>query len=174
MPMGLTFSVGNPSDAFIPDYAERVRLRLAKAFGSAVVLDSPEEPYSSDEVGWGGWGRLQEAAADAVGADRLPHLLSMEAWNGCYVPVATTPTEFPIPGDSAPLKIGSLPALIAELEAVGAALGLPTDDAGLRELAAEHLDDEPEDGEMDYVTYAELLRAAHVAQSRRQVLWVVK
>ncbi len=169
--MGLTFSVGNPSDAFIPDYAKRVRSRLANAFGAAVVLDSPEKPYSSDEVGWGGWARLQEAAADAVGADLLPHLLSMEAWNGCYVPAATAPTEFPIPGNSAPLKVGSLPALVAELEAVGSAMGLPTDDASLQELAAEHADDEPDDGEMDYQTYAELLRAAHVAQNRRQVLW---
>ena len=172
--MGLSFSVGNPSDAFIPDYDQRVRSRLADAFGPAVILDSPEELYSSDEVGWGGWARLQEAAADAVGADRLPHLLSMEAWNGCYVPAATEPTEFAIAGNSAPLKVGSLPALIAELEAVGAAMGLPTDDAGLRELAAEHADDEPDDGEMDYQTYAELLRAALLARSRRQVLWVVK
>jgi hypothetical protein len=172
--MGLAFSVGNPTDAFIPDYAERVRVRLAKAFGPAVVLDSPEKPYSSDECGWGGWARLQEAAADAVGADRLPHLFSMEAWNGCYVPAATEPTEFAIKGNSAPLKVGSLPALVAELEAVGAAMGLPTDDAGLRELAAEHADDEPDDGEMDFQVYAELFRAALVAQRRRQVLWVVK
>ena len=172
--MGLVFSVGKPSDAFLPVYAERVRSRLAAAFGAAIVLDSPEEPYSSDEVGWGGWARLQEAAAEAVGADRLPHLLSMEAWNGCYVPVATEPTGFPIPGNSAPLKVGSLPALVAELEAVGVAMGLPTDHAGLRDLAAQHADDEPDDGEMDYQTYAELFRAALVAQARRQALWVVK
>src|SRR5581483_1622276 len=82
--MGLAFGVGNPSDAFVPDYAERVRSRLAKAFGAAVVLDSAEKAYRSDECGWGGWARLQEAAANAVGADRVPHLLSMEAWNGCY------------------------------------------------------------------------------------------
>ena len=172
--MGLDFSVGNPSAVFIADYAERVRLRLARAFGSAVVLDSPEEPYRSEEVGWGGWGRLQESAIDAVGADRLPHLLSMEAWNGCYVPAATEPTAFAIKGSSAPLKVGSLPAVLAELEAVGAAMGLPTDDAGLRDLAADHADDEPEEGEMDFQTYAELFRAALVARSRRQVLWVVK
>ena len=172
--MGLTFSVGNPSAAFTQGYASRVRSRLAKAFGPAVVLDSAEEPYESDEVAWGGWARLQAAAADAVGADRLPHLLSMEAWNGCYVPVATEPTEFPIAGNSAPLKVASLLALFAELEAVGSALGLRTDDAGLRQLAVEHEDDEPDDGEMDYQTYAELLRAALVAKHRRQVLWVVK
>lgn len=172
--MGLVFSVGNPSDAFMPDYAKRVQSQLAKLFGLTIVLDSSEEAYSSDEVGWGGWVRLQEAAAEAVGADQLPHLLSMEAWNGCYVPAKTKPTKFSIPGNSAPLKVGSLPALIAELNAVGAAMGLPTDEAGLRELAAKHEDDEPDHSEMDYQTYAELLRAALIAQSRRQVLWVVK
>lgn len=172
--MGLTFCVGNPADAFVPDYAERVRARLVKAFGRGVVLDGTEEPYFSEEVGWGGWGRLQEAATAAVGAERLPHLLSMEAWNGCFVPVATAPTAFAIAGNSAPLKVGSLPALVNELEAVGAALGLPTNDAGLRALADEHLDDDPIDGEMDYQTFAELLLAAHIATRRKQVLWVVK
>jgi hypothetical protein len=86
--MGLTFSVGNPADTFTPEYAERVRARLAKAFGPTVVRESSERPYQSDEVGWGGWARLQEAAASAVGPGRVPHLLSMEAWNGCYVPAA--------------------------------------------------------------------------------------
>jgi hypothetical protein len=52
-------------------------------------------------------------------------------------------------------------------------MGLPTHEAGLRGLAVEHADDEPDDGEMDYQTYAELLRAAHVVR-RRQALWVVK
>jgi hypothetical protein len=172
--MALIFSVGNPSDAFFPDYAERVRTRLAAAFGRSVILDSPEPPLSSDEVGWGGWARLQEAAAAAIGAERVPHLLSMEAWNGCYVPATTAPTDLPIAGNSAALAVGSLPALVAELEMIGAALRLPTDDAGLRELAAEHIDDEPDDGEMDYLTYAELFRMAYAAVRRRQVLWVVK
>lgn len=172
--MGLVFRVGNPIDALTPEYAEKVRSRLTTAFGPAVVRDSPEEPYSSDECGWGGWARLQEATAELIGADRSKHLMLMEAWNGCYVPAATEPVEFVIEGNSAPLKVGSLPALVAELESVGTALGLLIDDTGLRELAAEHADDEPDDGEMDYQTYAELLRAALIAQRRHQVLWVVK
>jgi hypothetical protein len=172
--VGLSFSVGSPSDVFIPDYAERVRSLLVTVFGPGVALGSPEEAYSSDEVGWGGWARLQAAAADTVGADRVPHLLSMEAWNGCYVPAPTEPTAFLIPGNSAPLAVGSLPALVGELEAVGAALGLPTDDNGLRDLSAVHADDDPDEGHVDFQTYAELLLAAHVAERRRQVLWVVK
>jgi len=172
--MGLVFSVGNPTDVLTPEYAEQVRSRLTKALGPTVVLDSREEPYSSDECGWGGWVRLQEAAAETIETDRLQHLLSMEAWNGCYVPAAIEPAEFAIEGNSTPLKVGSLPALVAELESVGVALGLPINDDGLRKLAAEHADDEPDDGEMDYQTYAELLQAALVAQRRHQVLWVIK
>src|SRR5262249_25124969 len=113
-------------------------------------------------------------AANAVGDDRVPHLLSMEAWNGCYVPVPTDPTAFRIRGNSAPLKVGSLPALVAELEAVGAALRLPTDEASLRALAAAHAADEPGEYDTDFQTYAELLLAARVAERRRQVLWVIK
>jgi hypothetical protein len=172
--MGLTFSVGNPSDVFTSDYAERVRSQLAKEFGSGIVLESPEEAYSSDEVGWGGWTRLQVAAIAAVGANQVIHLLSMEAWNGCYVTVPTKPARISIRGQSAPLKVASLPALVGELEAVGVALGLSTDAAALRELAADHADDEPEEGDMDFQAYAELLLAAHVAERRRQVLWIVK
>jgi hypothetical protein len=63
---------------------------------------------------------------------------------------------------------------VGELEAVGVALGLSTDAAALRELAADHADDEPEEGDMDFQAYAELLLAAHVAERRRQVLWIVK
>jgi hypothetical protein len=170
--MGLSFTVGNPSDTFIEGYAQRVLARLAEAFGPAVVLDAPEPAYSSDELGWSGWRRLQERADAVIGADRVPHLLSMAAWNGCYVPAPTEPTEFAIEEQSAPLAVGSLPALVAELEAVGAALGLPTDDDGLRELAARY--DDAVDDDMDIQTYAALLQAAHVAERRRQVLWVVK
>jgi hypothetical protein len=97
----------------------------------------------------------------------------MEAWKGCYVPVPAEPTAFLIPGNSAPLSVGSLPALVGELEAVGAALGLPTDDDGLRALSAEHAE-EPGEHDIDFQTYVELLLAARVAQRRRQVLWVVQ
>jgi hypothetical protein len=169
--MGLAFSVCNPSDAFMKRNAQRVRAQLKKTFGSAIVLDSPEAPYSSDEVAWSGWSKLQKRARAVLGAVRVPHLLSMEAWCGCYVPVETGPTSFTFVGERTPLAVGSLPALVLELEAVGAALGWPTDDAGLRDLACQSAD---EDDETDIQTYAELLLAAHVAQARRQVLWVVK
>jgi hypothetical protein len=98
----------------------------------------------------------------------------MEAWSGCYVPAETQPGSFEFDGEKTPLAVASLPALVSELESVGRALGLPTDDNGLKQLAAKYQDDDLVDSDMDIQTYAQLLLAAHVAQRRRQVLWVVK
>jgi hypothetical protein len=172
--MGLTFTVGNPADAFMEPFAERVRLTLAAHFGDSVVLDSVELAYYSDELGWSGWRTLQERAANALTAQRVPHLLAMEAWCGCYVPADTEPRCFEFDEESTPLDTASLPALVRELEAVGKALGLPTDDAGLAELAERYSDDDLADEDMDIQTYAQLLLAARLAQRRQQVLWVVK
>ena len=64
--------------------------------------------------------------------------------------------------------------MVSELKDLGKVLGLPSDDDGLKELAAKYRDDDLVDADMDVQTYAQLLLAAHVAQRRRQVLWVVK
>lgn len=66
--MGLTFSVGNPVDAFLEPFAERVKNTLASHFGGTIVLDSDEEPYFSEELAWSGWRLLQEKAVQAVTA----------------------------------------------------------------------------------------------------------
>jgi hypothetical protein len=157
--MGLSFTVGNPSVAFIEPFDARVRSLLLDRFGAAVDLDSGEE-YTSEELGWSGWEKLQRRATKAVGRKRVPYLLSMEAWCGCYVPAETDPGAFEVGDTPTPLKYGSLPRLVGELEAVGTALGLPTDDAGLRELADGYLEDDREDEDMDIETYAHLLLAA--------------
>jgi hypothetical protein len=136
--MGLTFSVGNPADAFLEPFADRVTKTLASHFGGVIVLDSDEEAYCSEELGWSGWRLLQEKAIQAVTADRVPHFLSMEAWSGCYVPAETQPGSFEIDGQETPLAVASLPALVSELEAVGKALHLPTDEKGLKQLAAKY------------------------------------
>ena len=167
--MGLTLSVGNPVDAFFEPFADRVKRTLASHF-SGIVLDSDEEPYFSEQLGWSGWRLLQEKAIEAIGAERAPHFLSMEAWSGCYVPAETQPGSSEFDGEKTPLAVASLPALVNELEDVGKALDLPVDDKDLKRLAEKYQDDD----DMDIQTYAQLLLAAHVAQRRRQVLWVVK
>jgi hypothetical protein len=171
--MGLTFSVGNPVDALIEPFAEQVKRTLAAHF-DGIILDSDEEAYFSAELGWSGWRELQQRAMEVVGARGLPHLLSMEAWSGCYVPAETEPGSFEFDGEDMRLDVASLPALVCELENVGRALDLPTSDSGLNELAAKYRDGELIDADMDIQTYAQLLLAAHAAQRRRQVLWVVK
>jgi hypothetical protein len=172
--VGLTFCVGNPVDAFVEPFAERVKNTLMSHFGGAIVLDSGEKAYFSEQLPWSGWRLLQEKASQAVTADRVPHFLSMEAWSGCYVPAKTQPGSFKFDGEETPLAVASLPALVSELELVGKALGRPTDEKGLKQLSARYRDDDLIDSEMDIQTYAELLLAAYVARGRRQVLWVVK
>ena len=171
--MGLTFSVGNPIDAFFEPFAERVKKTFELHF-NGIVLDSDEEVYFSEDLGWSGWRLLQDKAVETVGAEAVPHFLSMEAWFGCYVPAETIPGSFEFNGEETPLAVASLPVLVSELEKLGKALGLPSGDIGLKELAAKYHDEDSIDDDMDIQTYAQLLLAAHVAQRRRQVLWVVK
>jgi hypothetical protein len=112
--VGLTFTVGNPVDALTQPYADRVRATLEKHCGDSVVLDSEEAPYFSAELGWDGWRSLQKKAVEAVGASKVPHFLSMEAWCGSYVPTVTQPGSFEFDGEPTKLDIASLPALLDE------------------------------------------------------------
>lgn len=172
--MGLTFSVGNPDAAFIQPLAERVRSTLASHFGTDILLDSDEETFYSNELAWSGWSLLQEKATEVVGSEKVPHLLAMEAWSGCYVPTNTQIGSFGFDGESTKLDVASLPELLRELELLGPALGLPIDDPSLCKLAEKYQDDDLIDDDMEIQTYAQLLLAAHLADRRRQVLWVVK
>jgi hypothetical protein len=172
--MGLTFTVGNPCDAFIEPHAGQVRSILLRHFGEAIDLDAEGDPYFSEELAWSGWEQLQQRAAQAAGTSGVSHLLSMEAWCGCFVPVETEPVAFEFEGDTTPLSVASLPMLLRELEAVGTRSGLRTDETGLQELVWKYQADDLADEDMDLQTYAQLLLAARVAQVRRQVLWVVK
>jgi hypothetical protein len=121
--MGLTFSVGNPSDAFTEPFAERVRATFDDQFGGKIVLNSDMAPYYSEELGWSGWRLLQERASAVLTAERLPSLLSMEAWCGCYVPIDVEPGAYEFEAESTTLAVASLDRLGEELEAVGASLG---------------------------------------------------
>jgi len=174
--VGLTFSVGGPSVVFQEPYAGHVLDALQEQFGDAIGPDGDggAEPYTSAEVAWSGWGLLQERAAQELGAENVPHLLSMDAWCGAYVPAETDPGSFAFEGEETPLDVASLDRLADELEALGLLTGLPTDDDGLRDLAARYQADDLVDDDLDVQTYAHLLLAAHAAQARRQTLWMVK
>jgi hypothetical protein len=171
--MGLTLSVGNPAEVFFEPFAVQVKQVLASRF-KGIVLDADKTAYRSYELAWSGWRLLQEKAVATIGADRAPHFLSMAAWCGCYVPAETEPAVIEFDGQKTALAVASLAALVGELEDLGTALGLPTDDRGLQQLAEKYQDEDSIDEDEDIQTYGQLLLAAHEAQRRRQVLWVVK
>ncbi len=173
--MGLIFTAGCPRDAFVEPFADVVAKTLDRHFSSAFPVKSEEVPYYSDEVAWSGWRALQERAQAVLKSHPPKHLVSMEAWQGVYVPVATETGSFSFDGQNTPLDLASLPELVKELECFGQAVGLPLDDNGLRALAARYLeDDKIIDQDMDVQTYAQLLLTAHEATRRRLPLWVVK
>jgi hypothetical protein len=172
--MGLILKVGNPSDALGEPFADQVRSDFARRFGHSIVLDSKQDPYYSAELGWGWWGALQRYALEKIPKERLPHFLSLDAWCECCVPAETEPHSIPLKGITTELVVVPLAALIEELELVGRALDLPTDEAGVQSLVAKHRQPEFYGSDDEVHTYAELLLGARVAQNRRQVLWVVK
>ncbi len=141
-----------------------------------MALDSSDDPWYTEELGWSGWAALQERALEFLAPDKIEHFLSMEAWKGAYLPVETVPMSLDdIPGDKTPLKVASLRRLIEELTLIGRALKLPTDTQGLESLAQNCLeDDDLIDEDMEIQTYAQLFLAAYKAVSRDQPLWVVK
>jgi hypothetical protein len=174
--MALVFTVGNPTDAFMEPHGTAVQKILEARFGRSMALDSSDDPWHTEELGWSGWATLQERALEFLAPDKIEHFLSMEAWKGAYLPVETAPTSLDdIPGDKTPLKVASLPRLIEELTLIGRALKLPTDKQGLESLAQKYLeDDDLIDEDMEIQTYAQLFLAAYKAVSRNQPLWVVK
>lgn len=173
--MGLTFTVGYPRDAFIEPFAEVVANTLDRHFSSAFAVSGEDEPYYSQEIGWSGWAELQGRAQKAMKASPPHHLLSMEAWQGVFVPVETDTGSFSFQDQKSPLKLASLPHLIKELEAFGRIADLLTDDPGLKALAARYLEnDDIIDQDIDVQCYVQLLLAAHEAARRHVPLWVVK
>jgi hypothetical protein len=173
--MGLYFTAGNPADVFVEAFGETVRRTLESHFGGQFVFDSSDPPYTSEEVGWSGWRQLQDRARGLIPEEKIAHFLSMEAWQGVYVPVETDIGVFTFDGHSTPLSVASLDHLLGELEAIGVALGLPTDGADMQSLFLGYRDDDDRcDDDMDIQTYVQLLLSAREAKKRNQPLWVVK
>ncbi len=173
--MGLKFTVGRPDDVFDEPFAELVGHVLEAECADHVDFGMEGvAPFHSAELGWSGWNLLQERTRVELTAEAVPNLLSMDAMHGAYLPGwpeagAILFDDYPLPLDVAPLE-----GLIGELEQVGPALGLATDDAGLAAIAAKYADDDLCDDDMEIQTYAQLLIAAREAARRRQPLWVVK
>ena len=172
--MGLAFSVSAPTTIFSEPFGAIVADTLRSQYGDLIDLTS-ELDHCSEELGWSGWRSLQERAAEACGAGAIPHFLSMEAWRGVYLPVDTEIGVFQFSDESMNLDVACLEKLIAELELIGNALGLPIDDDRLASLFNKYIeDDDLVDEDMDIQTFTQLLPCARIARSRNQPLWIVK
>ena len=172
--MGLIFSVSAPATAFVEPHAAQITATLLMQFGDAIDFGSEAE-RESEELGWSGWAKLQQRGAEACGEERLPHFLSMKAWHGCYLPVATDVGAFEFPDDTPRLDVASLESLIGELELIGNALDLPLADSALEQLFLKYIeDDDLVDQDMEIQTFTQLLPLARFARDRRLPLWVLK
>jgi hypothetical protein len=97
----------------------------------------------------------------------------IDAYQAVYVPGATSIVQKPVGTLADPLQVGSLDALLEELRRFASAAALPTDDVELMQLAAQYLESEDADADLDVQTYVQLMLSAKQASARGQALWVV-
>lgn len=81
--MALIFQVASPKQVFTEPFAGNVAHELTKQFGLTFTSD---EHWESEELPWSGWEELQQRVEKKLGKDKCPQLLSMEAWQGVYLP----------------------------------------------------------------------------------------
>lgn len=174
MIMGLTFWVGG-TNWFSSPLNENLERALHERFGLSVSNEGGTESTQYGEVGWSGWSALQELASDTLGAANVPHLCSMEAWFGVYLPFPVEPVTLLIPSFGPPLDCASLPALYEELRLLASERFLPVEAAVLSDLW-HHYKKSDEDGHADKTvqTYVQLMLAVQEATVRSLPLWVVK
>jgi len=162
--MSLTFVVGTAADVFGAD--------LARLIDGALGFAPGPDAYRSEPVNALGWRALQTRVMRTL--DAAPQITSIDAYQAVYAPSRPAGVEhLPVANLADPLQVGSLDALLAELRAFAAAASLPTDDVELMGLAAQQLENEDPDADLDEQTYVQLLLSAKQALARRQPLWVV-
>ena len=159
--MALTFVAGTARDVF------------GAALGAAIeaVLPTPggPEPYRSDPVDAGGWRALQAGVMRALPSS--PQISSIDGYQAVYVPGFSGVSHVAVANLADPLQVGSLDALLAELQQFAAAASLPTDDVELMSLSAQLL--ESDEVNLELETYVQLMLSARQAYARHQALWVV-
>lgn len=170
--MSLTFVVGCAADVFGEALARSIEGELHKRF--AAIPPDGEEAYHSEPVNAMGWRKLQQLASSMLGADAIPQLAKIDAYQAVYVPVAGDGVEMiAIPQAADPLQVGRVPELLEELKRFAASASLPTDDVELMQLAAHYLESDDIEKDLDVQTYVQLMLSAKQAVARKQPLWVV-
>ena len=168
--MSLTFIVGSAADVFPQDLARAVDDELHRRF-PALESDA-DEKYESDPVDASGWRMLQQRVLRTL--DVAPQLTTVDAYQAVYIPGAGSSVEHvPIANAADPLQVGSLAQLIEELRRFAKAASLPIDDVELMQLAAQYLEHDDPDADLDVQTYIQLMLSAKQAAARKQALWVV-
>jgi hypothetical protein len=159
--MALTFVAGTARDVF--------GVGLGAAIEAVLPTPGGTEPYRSDPVDASGWRALQAGVMRAL--DVAPQLTTVDAYQAVYVPGFSGVSHVAVANLADPLQVGSLDALLAELQQFAAAASLPTDEVELMSLAAQLL--ESDEVNLELETYVQLMLTAKQAFARRQALWVV-
>ena len=159
--MTLTFVAGTAVDVF--------GAALGRAIDAVVATPGGIEPYRSDPVDAAGWRALQSAVMRAM--DDAPQITTVDAYQAVYVPGASGVSHVAVANLADPLQVGSLDALLEELRRFAAVASLPVDDVELMRLAAQLL--EGDEVNLELETYVQLMLTAKQAFARRQALWVV-
>jgi hypothetical protein len=167
--VSLTFIVGNAADVFAGDLARAVDAGLRERF----PLGAREaEAYRSEPVEPKGWRVLQQRVLRTL--DLAPQLTTIDAYQSVFVPAEHPNVEhMPIANLADPLQVGSLPRLLEELRRFAGQTSLPTDDVELMQLAAQYLESDDLEADLDVQTYVQLMLSAKQALVRGQALWVV-
>lgn len=169
MPL-LTFVVGNASDVFPAELATVIEDALHTRFPTTATLD--EEAYQSEPVDASGWRALQQRVLRAL--DVAPQVTAIDAYQAVYLPGVPPAIEhLPVANLADPLQVGSLAALIDDLNRFAETASLPTDDLELMQLAAHYLEEAEESADVDVQTFVQLMLSAKQAVARGQALWVV-
>jgi hypothetical protein len=161
--VSLTFVVGTASDVFGEALARLIDAELGTRSGG--------ERYESEPVNAMGWRALQKRVLETL--DVAPQLTGIDAYQAVYLPGADGIQHKPVGSLADPLQVGSLDALLEELRRFAAAASLPTDDLELMRLAAQYLESEDVDADLDVQVFVQLMLSAKQAAARGQALWVV-
>ena len=160
----LTFVVGTAADVFGAD--------LARLIDGVLAIEPAVEAYRSEPIDAKGWRALQTRVLRTF--DVAPQLTTVDAYQAVYVPGHADVVEhLPVANLADPLQVGSLEALLVELQRFAASASLPTDDVELMRLAAHYLEEEDPNADLDVQTYVQLMLSAKQAAAHGQALWVV-
>ena len=141
--MGLQCNIGGARRMFDGRVGDQVAGALGSAFGDGDWDGT--EPGRFGQFEDADWTVLQDRAADELGADELPNLLTL-ACEGSAVYLPSNVCAMTLPTSAGQIRCASLPGLRRELFELAERWELPLDDLALEGIL--RTADDPEDGPM--------------------------